>query len=233
MITEQIEINGRDAVVLGERSDSAFLFVHGSMGTKEDCEFPAGVICPEGHQILSVDMPWSGRAKAGADRFDPLEADRALRSAMGFARSRWKRLSLMAVSIGAWFSMAAFCRDPIDMTLFVSPIPDMAALIAKMAEAAGGGLPELESKGRLESPSGETLEWERYLHAKRFSGIEWKSPTSILFGGGDEMTTRGEIEEFAKRNGCHLAVMENGEHWFHTPEQLDFMREWIRGRIRG
>ena len=27
-------------------------------------------------------------------------------------------------------------------------------------------------------------------------------------------------------NSC-VAVMENGEHWFHTEEQMKFLDEWI------
>ena len=29
-----------------------------------------------------------------------------------------------------------------------------------------------------------------------------------------------------KEEGAALTVMENGEHWFHTPEQLAVLREW-------
>ena len=34
------------------------------------------------------------------------------------------------------------------------------------------------------------------------------------------------LDDFVRRFGCGLTVMEDGEHWFHTPEQLDFLREW-------
>ena len=28
--------------------------------------------------------------------------------------------------------------------------------------------------------------------------------------------------------GATLTVMENGEHWFHTKEQMDFLSDWIK-----
>lgn len=37
---------------------------------------------------------------------------------------------------------------------------------------------------------------------------------------------RGEAGAFAARFHCDLTVMEAGEHWFHTEEQLAFLRQW-------
>ena len=33
--------------------------------------------------------------------------------------------------------------------------------------------------------------------------------------------------EFAQRTHSTLSVMRNGEHWFHTEEQMKFLDEWI------
>ena len=35
------------------------------------------------------------------------------------------------------------------------------------------------------------------------------------------------ISEFAKHTKSTLTVMRNGEHWFHTEEQMKFLDEWI------
>ena len=32
---------------------------------------------------------------------------------------------------------------------------------------------------------------------------------------------------FAKTHGAELTVMEEGEHWFHTDEQMHFLDNWI------
>lgn len=37
-----------------------------------------------------------------------------------------------------------------------------------------------------------------------------------------------EISEFAKQNNATLTVMRNGEHWFHTEEEMQFLDNWIR-----
>ena len=45
------------------------------------------------------------------------------------------------------------------------------------------------------------------------------------------MTSRHQVEEYVQNHNAHLTVMEGGEHWFHTPEQLEVLREWEKRRI--
>lgn len=41
-----------------------------------------------------------------------------------------------------------------------------------------------------------------------------------------DVTTCQTVEEYARHHDAQLTVMEGGEHWFHTPEQLAVLREW-------
>jgi len=45
------------------------------------------------------------------------------------------------------------------------------------------------------------------------------------------MTGREAVERFVTAHDAALTVMENGEHWFHTPEQLVVLRVWERENI--
>jgi hypothetical protein len=36
------------------------------------------------------------------------------------------------------------------------------------------------------------------------------------------------MKDFAEKHNAELSVMENGEHWFHTEEQMTFLDDWIR-----
>ncbi|MFQ7856668.1 MAG: hypothetical protein ACLRIS_17670 [Flavonifractor plautii] len=40
------------------------------------------------------------------------------------------------------------------------------------------------------------------------------------------MLRRTAVEDFARRFGGALTVLEGGEHWFHTPEQLAALHRW-------
>ena len=41
------------------------------------------------------------------------------------------------------------------------------------------------------------------------------------------MQNENIITEFSQKFNCNLSVLENGEHYFHTKEQLDFYEKWI------
>ena len=45
------------------------------------------------------------------------------------------------------------------------------------------------------------------------------------------MTSRDTITAFADRIGAPLTVMENGEHWFHTEEQMRFLDAWVQQSV--
>ena len=40
------------------------------------------------------------------------------------------------------------------------------------------------------------------------------------------MTSLQTIDRFVRQHDAKLTVMEGGEHWFHTPEQLAVLRKW-------
>ena len=57
----------------------------------------------------------------------------------------------------------------------------------------------------------------------------WEIPTRILYGSEDGLQPIGAIRSFAARTGAEVTVLEGGEHWFHTEEQLAFLDAWICG----
>jgi len=61
--------------------------------------------------------------------------------------------------------------------------------------------------------------------------VSWNSPTAILYGSEDNLCEFDMVSAFIKRFNCDLQVMEHGEHYFHTEEQLEFFRQWLGNRI--
>lgn len=212
------------ALLCGAEAERAYLFVHGRHGCKEEARDFAEIVCPNGWQVLSIDMPEHGARRGEAGTFDPWHAVPELRAVMAWARRRWRAVSLRATSIGAWFSMLAFAPEPPERSLFVSPVLDMAALIRTMMGWAGVTEAELEDRGEIPTDFGETLSWRYYQYAKAHPIQRWSGPTAILYAGGDTLTSRETVDAFAARFGCGLTVMEDGEHWFHTEEQLAVLR---------
>ena len=138
---------------------------------------------------------------------------------------------LIANSIGAFFSMNALGEKNIAQAMFISPIVNMERLITDMMMWSNVTEKELQSKQKIPTEFGETLSWE-YLCYVRKHPIEWSVPTCILYGGKDHLTNRETVSEFAHRIGADLTVMEDGEHWFHTEEQMKVLDHWVCSSIR-
>jgi len=145
-------------------------------------------------------------------------------------RKRYGAVTLIANSIGAYFAMHALNARHIERAFFISPIVDMEALILKMMTGANVTENELRDKGEIPTAFGETLSWE-YLRYARADPISWSVPTEVLYGEKDAMTPYASISAFAKRIGAGLTIMKNGEHWFHTEEQMSFLYSWIKQRL--
>ena len=137
---------------------------------------------------------------------------------------------LVANSIGAFFSMNALSEKVISKALFISPIVNMESLITNMMIWSNVTEDELCSKKEISTDFEETLSWE-YLCYVRKHPIKWNIPTCILYGANDNLTSRETVYEFVEKTGASLTVMEDGEHWFHTDKQMEFLDDWIRKSI--
>ena len=193
----------------------AILYVHGKGGSAAECEryellFPESTVVGLDYQTFT---PWETGAEIHA-------AAEALRRQHG-------RVTLIANSVGAYFSLYAALDGLIQRAYFVSPVVDMEKLIADMMRWSGVSEAELEAKSVIPTAFGEDLSWE-YLTWVRSHPIKWSVPTRILYGSRDELTDCDTVRRFAEVHGCGLCVMEGGEHWFHTEEQLRFLDNWIK-----
>ncbi len=103
----------------------------------------------------------------------------------------------------------------------------MERLIADMMIWANVTEDELKEKKEIQTTFGETLSWD-YLCYVRENPVTWKIPTHILYGEKDNLTAYGTISEFAQKTNSTLSIMKNGEHWFHTEEQMKFLDDWIK-----
>lgn len=138
-----------------------------------------------------------------------------------------KSVTIVANSIGAFFAMHALQDMCIKKAYFISPIVNMENLILNMLSRANASEEELQDKGELSTEFGEKLSW-KYLCYTREHPICWTAPTHILYGEKDDLTSFEMICEFANQAQATLTVMKNGEHWFHTAEQMRFLDDWIR-----
>ena len=135
-------------------------------------------------------------------------------------------VTIIANSIGAYFSLCSLGEKQIDKAFFISPVVNMEKLIADMLQWAMVSEAELADKKTVKTAFGETLSWD-YLQWVRAHPVSWSIPTEILYGEKDNMQSFETVRGFAQKHRANLTVMENGEHWFHTEEQMRFLDNWI------
>ena len=191
------------------------LYIHGKGGSAAECEHykPLFPDC----EVFGLDY----------QTFSPWETGAEIRTAVEKLKGEYENIILIANSIGAFFSMNACVDDLIQKAYFISPVVDMERLIGDMMLWANVSEAELKAKGVIHTEFGEDLSWD-YLCYVREHPIQWNVPTNILYGSKDNLTRFETVRAFAEQHNAGLTVMENGEHWFHTDEQMYFLDDWIR-----
>ena len=190
------------------------VYVHGKGGSAEEAEHYKSLF-PDSEVIgfdYHAQTPWEAK-----EEFPQFFAG---------LRKRCNSLTLIANSIGAFFSLTSLDETLVDKAYLISPVVDMEKLILNMMQWANVTEQELAEKLEISTEFGETLSWD-YLTYVREHPVSWSVPTRILYGEQDNLTSMETISAFAKQSGAELTVMQGGEHWFHTAEQMRFLDDWI------
>ena len=191
------------------------LYIHGKGGNAAESEHYRALF--PGCDVIGLD--YHGNA--------PWEAGKEIQDAVKNLKTGYKNINLIANSIGAYFCMIAGIDTMLQKAYFISPIVNMEKLITDMMQWANVTEEDLKSEGIIRTAFGENLSWE-YLRYVRDYPVSWTVTTQILYGSRDNMTSLKTIRDFAKNHNAMLTVMEGGEHWFHTDEQIQFLDVWIR-----
>ena len=191
------------------------VYVHGKGGNSREAENYIPLFT--GYDVIGFDYraqnPWEAKVEF-AIFFTKLAA-------------KYEQISIVANSIGAFFAIHALQDKPVTEAYFISPIVNMEKLIENMMQQANVTEENLQQKGSITTDFGEVLSWE-YLTWVRKHRIKWNIPTHILYGSNDNLQSLKDIQTFAAEFGADVTVMDDGEHWFHTEEQMHFLNDWIK-----
>ncbi|WP_298053073.1 alpha/beta hydrolase [uncultured Campylobacter sp.] len=231
-----IEIRGVPAAVWRNRSEKVYIYAHGQCGSKDDAELLASVVCEQGRQVISFDLPGHGQrrhepASCESIFYDPRHTIFEFHEILSYAKKRWDEIALFAVSLGAWLDLQSFRDKKLSDCLFVSPILDMKYVISNIMRRAGVSEERLKQERMILTPVGQPLFWEYWSFVLNNPITKWKTPSRILYAENDDMMPLCIVRNFAQKFDCDLSVMKNGEHWFHTPQQLDYLRRWIKSAV--
>ncbi|MBQ4413589.1 MAG: hypothetical protein II860_05615 [Prevotella sp.] len=134
----------------------------------------------------------------------PWEVLPLLNEIRDYLYDNWQSVSVRANSIGSWFTLLAFQSKKVEQALLVSPILDMKRFIELM-------------------PQREDDYYEWVVNNPITSLV---APTYILRPEVDLIVSEEVGHDFISQHQCQVTIMPDGEHWFHTPEQLAFLKAW-------
>ena len=139
----------------------------------------------------------------------PWEVLPLLNEVCDYLYNNWKSVSVRANSIGSWFSLLALQNKKVDQALFVSPILDMKEFVDDLS----------------------TREDDYYGWVINNPITHWDAPLFILRPEVDLFVSEEVGRDFISRHQCHITIMPDGEHWFHTAKQLAFLKEWEESTV--
>ncbi|QKF92572.1 carboxylesterase [Campylobacter sp. CCUG 57310] len=195
---------------------NAVIYIHGKGGNVREADYYKKFFSDE-HDVIGFDykaeFPWE--AKMEFPKF------------YEFIAPQYREIFLIANSIGAYYSMLSLKDKSIKEAMLISPIVDMEKLILNMMIWENVSEEKLYKEKTITTSFGETLSW-KYLSYVRDNPIAWNVPTSILYAENDNMTSLETMTNFANKISANLTVMKNGEHWFHTEQQMIFLDNWFK-----
>ena len=237
MLKESVTIHNQNiripAILWGKRTGNLYLAVHGNLSNKADevIVIFAEEAIKKGYQVLSFDLPEHGERRKDAYLCKPENCVSDLTAVYQFARSISHKISFFGCSMGVYFGLLAYRDLPIWESLFLSPVINMERIIENLMTSFQISERSLEEKQEIVLPVGITLYWDYYHYVKTHRIDAWNVPTGILYGTKDDLTHWDEISAFAEKNSAAVDRVENGEHYFHTEEQLESLRNWLKTSI--
>ena len=230
METKRTKINNIPSIIWGEKSSKVFIAIHGNMSNKEDkvIEILANKVTNKGYQLISFDLPEHGERKMDTNYLCKVQnCVNDLKQIIEYAKVNYNEINIWACSIGAYFSLLAYKDEDLKQCLFLSPVVNMKIIIENMMLWSNTTEKELNEKQEIKTDFGQTLYWDYYLYVKENPITNWNKKTYILYGNKDNMQNENIIKDFSNEFNCDLTILKNGEHYFHTEEQLNFYNDWL------
>ncbi|MCI1966393.1 MAG: alpha/beta hydrolase [Oscillospiraceae bacterium] len=230
MTTQNIKINNIPSIIWGKQSDQVYIHVHGKMSRKEYAEPFAQIAEKKSYQTLSFDLPEHGERSNSDYRCDIWNGMNDLSLIADYAFSKWNDVSLFACSLGAYFSLNTYANRKFSKCLFQSPMLNMEYMIRQMFKLYDVSEERLRLEKEISTPF-DTLRWDYFQYVLEHPIKNWNIPTSILYGGKDNLQPIKIIQAFADEHHCKLTVSENSEHPFMQPEDVKIVAKWFEDNL--
>ena len=233
MEVRQIKIENIPAVIWGGGRDKVFIAVHGVQSNKQDevIRLLSEQAVSKGYSVISFDLPEHGQRQCEQNTCKVQNCVSDLSKVMDYAKQRYEKISLFGCSLGAYVCLNACKGEQIQQAVFLSPIVDMLQLVNGMLAYNKLSVGRLAEEKIIRTDSGQTLYWEDYCYITKNAIDNWSIKTDILYTGNDNLQSFKDISLFCDKFNCNLNFYVEGEHYFHTPEQLSYYERWLKSVI--
>lgn len=158
---------------------------------------------------------------------NPWELKDTIRDKFAKITKNCKEIVVIANSIGAFYTYEYLSDFNIKQAFFISPIADMQQIIINIMMKEGIHRKDLEEKKFVACKDGTVLSFEFYQNGSKHND-GWKVPTDILYGSRDELVYIENIATFLEKHPLtKLTIKQGAEHYFHTEEEKEFIKNWI------
>jgi len=217
-------------VLLWGEEDCSRLFVavHGKGGHKQDAAITAFArqAVAAGCSVLSFDLPDHGE-RQDSKRGTLPQAVSDLEAVCQFARTLAENVGVFALGYGAYLTMAAYARLPINWLMLAAPEVDMVRILRSMLQRAGATPAQLEKEGSVWTDTGWEVNWNHYSYAMENPVIyDACCPMDVLYGRRDELVLPEEVERFVACHHGRLTVSDEAGHRFEDEASLSALENW-------
>ena len=226
---EELLLDGVPALRWGKPGGRAVVGVHGQFSNKHDPVMArcGDVIASWGDQLITFDLPAHGDRQEDK-AFTPMDASPEVRAFARLARSQSTEVSLLANSIGAYFSLCDTPPGTFERAWMVSPLLDLEYYIRDIMAEYSVTDEQLEAQTVIDTPRG-VLE-RSYLRFVEEHPARLNAPSWMIRGDQDEMVPLSALSRFVGAPGVELVQVEGGQHFLGQPPHLDTVVAWFEER---
>ena len=226
---EELLLDGVPALRWGKPGGRAVVGVHGQFSNKRDPVMAqcGDVIASRGDQLITFDLPARGD-RQDDKAFTPMDASPEVRAFARLARSQSIEVSLLANSIGAYFSLCDTPAGTFKHAWLVSPLLDLEYYIRDMMAEYSVTDEQLEAQTVIHTRRG-VLDWP-YLRFVEEHPVKLDTPSWMIRGDQDEVVPLDTLSRFVGAPGVELVQVEGGQHFLGRPPHLDTVVAWFEER---
>ena len=194
------------------------IYIHGMHGSAKEAE---DFIDLPNYDVIGIDYP-NGQ---------PWDVGEAVKKEFAELTKPYDEVVVVANSIGCLYSYECLSSFNIKQAFFISPVASMYEIIKGMMKMNNISLEELKEKKLIQVQGGILLSYEYLMYFSTYKD-NWKVPTEILYGTEDKLVSLSSVKQFVDNHSdCSLIIKEGAGHHFHSDEEKEFIRNWIKGNL--